>query len=177
VREWLEAGACVLALDYRGVGETKSSEEVAVKNSLVLGRHILGMQVYDVIRAVDYLTLKAGFNRVYVYGEREAGVVALLAGALDERISAVHTLEMPSTLVSSKGFRYPPTLFPPNILKYADIPEIAAMIAPRPLVIDYPVGPDLRKLSVSEAEENFRLAREVYEYLGALWNLTIRALG
>ena len=177
VREWLEAGACVLALDYRGVGETKSSEEVAVKNSLVLGRHILGMQVYDVIRAVDYLTLKAGFNRVYVYGEREAGVVALLAGALDERISAVHTLEMPSTLVSSKGFRYPPTLFPPNILKYADIPEIAAMIAPRPLVIDYPVGPDLRKLSVSEAEENFRLAREVYEYLGAPWNLTIRALG
>jgi len=84
---------------------------------------------------------------------------------------------MPSTLVSSKGFRYPPTLFPPNILEYADIPEIAAMIAPRPLVIDYPVGPDLGKLSVSEAEENFRLAREVYEYLGAPWNLTIRALG
>ena len=167
VRSWLDMGYAVLALDYRGVGETAFSEEIAVKNSLVLGRHVLGMRVYDVIRAIDFLLGEAGFSEVEAYGEIEAGLIALLAAALDERIRAVHALGLPATLVSKDGFSYPPSLFPPNILKYADIPELAAMVAPRPLTVEQPLSPHLEPLSQEEASECFEFTWTVYEYLGA----------
>ncbi|MCD6357760.1 MAG: acetylxylan esterase [Thermoproteales archaeon] len=173
VRSWLDAGYAVLALDYRGVGETAFSEEVAVKNSLVLGRHVLGMRVYDVIRAIDFLLGEAGFSEVELYGEREAGFIALLAAALEERVKAVHTLEMPATLVSRDGFSYPPSLFPPNILRYADVPELAAMVAPRPLAIEQPIGPHLELLPQEEADECFEFTRYVYECLGAPHNFSV----
>jgi len=173
LRRWLEEGGAVLSIAYRGSGETASSEELAAKNSLVLGRHILGMRVFDALRAVDFALRDAGFQEVHAYGEREAGLVALIAAALDERVASVRTLSAPATFVSSSGFSYPPSLFPPRILEVADVPEIAAMVAPRPLVLENPLGPRAEPLSRGKAEELFSFAREVYRLRGAEGNLVI----
>ncbi len=167
VSSWLESGGAAMALQYRGSGETASNEEVAVKNSIVVGRHLLGARVFDVLRALDYLYRERGFAEVQLYGERDAALIALFAAALDERVAALHTLSLPSTLTSRGGFRYPPSFFPPNLLKYADIPEVAAMVAPRPLTVEVPVDPQLRPMGREEAEEAFSFTRRVYEFLGA----------
>jgi len=173
LREWLEAGGAVLSIAYRGSGETASSEELAAKNSLVLGRHILGMRVFDALRAVDFALRDAGFQEVHAYGEREAGLVALIAAAIDERVASVRALSAPVTLVSKSGFNYPLSLFPPRILEVADIPEIAAMVAPRPLLLENPLGPRAEPLSRDEAEELFSFTRKVYGLHGAEGNLII----
>lgn len=172
LREWL-AGGALLAIAYRGSGETAWSEELAAKNSLVLGRHILGMRVFDALRAVDFALLDAGFREVHVYGEGEAGLIALLAAALDERVASVRALSAPATLVSSSGFEYSFSLFPPRILEIADVPEIAAMVAPRPLLLENPLGPRAKPLSRKEVEELFGFAREVYRIYGSESNLVI----
>ncbi|MEM4688549.1 MAG: acetylxylan esterase [Thermofilaceae archaeon] len=173
VWDWLERGGAVMVINYRGTGETASSEEVATKNSIVVGRHILGARVFDVLRAVDYLYRARGFNEVHLFGEREAGLPALFAAALDERVRSVRTLSVPSTLSSASGFSLPPSLFPPDLLKYADVPQVAAMVAPRPLAVENPLDPHLRPLRREEAEEIFEFTRRVYEALGLPHNFSL----
>jgi hypothetical protein len=173
LREWLESGGAVLSIAYRGSGETASSEELAAKNSLVLGRHILGMRVFDVLRSVDFALRDAGFSEVHFYGEREAGLVALFAAAFDERVASVRVLSAPVTLVSSNGFDYPPSLFPPRLLEIADVPEIAAMVAPRPLLFETPLGPRAKPLNKGEVEKLFDFTKKVYRLYGAESNFVI----
>ncbi len=175
VREWLEAGGAVAAVEYRGSGQTAGDEEAALKNSIVVGRHILGSRVFDVLRATDLLFREGAADEVHIYGEREAAVVALFAAALDERVASARAVSMPSTLQSDAGFAYPPWLFPPRLLRYADIPQVAAMVAPRPLTIEAPLDPLARPLSRGVAEEVFSFTRRVYKVAGAPYNLTIAA--
>lgn len=173
IKEWLRTGGALMVVNYRGSGETSSNEEVAVKNSILLGRHILGFQCFDTLRAVDYLYRERGFEEVHVYGEREASVVALFAAALDERIKAVTLFSLPSTLTSASNFNYPVSLFPPNLLKYADIPEVAAMVAPRPFTLINPLDSHLRPMVKEEAEKCFEFTREIYAAAGAQMNFSI----
>lgn len=173
VRIWLEEGGAVMVVNYRGSGETLSSEEAAVRNSIVVGRHLLGSRVFDVLRAVDYVLRGLGFSDVRLRGEREAAHIALFAAALDERVRAVHALSMLSTLTSRSGFSCPPSLFPPNLLKHADVAEVAAMVAPRQLTVENPLDPHLRPMGREDAEKTFEFTREVYELLGASSNFLL----
>ena len=60
-------GYVVLAPDCRGYGETYDprgayqgeSEYLAVTDSVLLGRHLFGMRLYDAIRSADYLRTRA----------------------------------------------------------------------------------------------------------------------
>jgi len=173
VRAMLRRGWNVLLIDYRGVGETSFSEHVAAKNSIVLGRHILGMRVWDVLRAVDMLEGRF-HGETGVYGERDAGLIALVAGAVDDRIAQVVAERMPSSYVSPR-LKQPPSFYPPRLLNYADIPEIAALVAPRRLKLINPVDMANEALTREEAEEAFKFTYKVYEHLKATENLTIVA--
>lgn len=125
------------------------------------------------MRAVDYLYRERGFEEVHVYGEREASVVALFAAALDERVKAVTLFSLPSTLTSASNFNYPVSLLPPNLLKYADIPEVAAMVAPRPFAPVNPLDSHLRPMVKEEAEKCFEFTREIYAAAGAQMNFSV----
>ena len=50
----------------------------------------------------------------------------------------------------------------PNILKYADISQLAAMMAPRPLTISEPCWASGNPLSASEVGNSFGWARQIY---------------
>lgn len=171
VRDMLREGWNTLLIDYRGVGETSFSEHVAAKNSIVLGRHILGMRVWDVLRAVDLLKMRF-HGDIAVYGERDAGLIALLAGGLDDRISQVVVERSPLSYVS-RVLSQPPSFYPPKLLKYADIPEIAALIAPRKLKLINPVDMDNKALTREKVEEVFEFTYKVYEHLEAVENLRV----
>lgn len=66
------------------------------------------MRVYDVLKAVDFL-VNEGFEKITVWGEGEAGIVALFAAALDERLTEVTAQMTPVSLISSS---FPPFLHP-----------------------------------------------------------------
>jgi len=51
-----------------------------------VGRHVIGYEIQKVLAAVDWLRLDKGRLPVTVYGYGEGGLLAIYAGALDERI-------------------------------------------------------------------------------------------
>ena len=96
-----------------------------------LGRHLIGMEVQKILAAVDYWHAQGG--PIAVYGKGDAGMIALYAGALDERIH--HT-----TVVGYLGPRHQCWNEPldRNVfsrLKHFPDAELARLVAPRSLLI------------------------------------------
>lgn len=142
LRELCRGGAMLLALDFRGRGETDGggmSEFQAVERSINLGRPLLGWRVWDVLRAVDYLLARPDTaDTAAVWGEADAALLALFAAALDERIRAAVCVDMLSSYRGSAGFVQPDWVFPRNILRVCDLPDLARLIAPRTLIVMNP---------------------------------------
>ncbi|MEM2448723.1 MAG: hypothetical protein QXT14_07235, partial [Candidatus Bathyarchaeia archaeon] len=61
----------------------------------------------------------------------------------------------------------PPSLYPPWILLYADIPEVAALVAPRKMRIKRPVDSSGVILNDDNARKLFDFTIKVYDVLGA----------
>jgi len=101
-----------------------------------MGRHIIGYEVQQVLAAVDCLEeLAAGDSRIGVAGYGEGGLIAFYSAALDSRIA--------STLVSGyfgsrqRVWEEPIYRDVWGLLHEFGDAEIASMVAPRSLVIEY----------------------------------------
>lgn len=92
------------------------------------GRTIAAMQVWDVQRAIAWAVEeeKIPAPRIAVFGRGEAGVVALYAGLLGERVGSVILAEPPTS-----HWQRPALL---NALRVTELPEAAALLAPRELI-------------------------------------------
>jgi cephalosporin-C deacetylase-like acetyl esterase len=176
VAQVMKRGFTILALDYRGIGETQTDDDVAARNSLVIGKSIFGMRVWDVLRAVDYLEMRKDVDhtRIRCWGERYAALLALFAAALDDRIKRTVAHEMMASYIAERGFDQPASAFLPNLLKYADIPDIASMIAPRKLILTSLVDTLNRPVPEPKAEDLMKRTREIYTLLGSQGDLEIR---
>jgi len=97
------------------------------RSSAWIGRTIASMQVWDIMRTVDWLEEeKISPKRLSFYGKGDMAVIGMYAALLDERIDQVILRDPPTT------HRISPALL--NVLRITDIPEVAAALAPRELV-------------------------------------------
>jgi cephalosporin-C deacetylase-like acetyl esterase len=98
------------------------------RTAALIGATIESMQIWDILRSVDYLSESEGLNLsgISVYGRKEMGALGLYAAALDDRISRVILDDPPATHWEG------PALL--NILRLTDLPEAAALVAPREVV-------------------------------------------
>lgn len=114
------------------------------RQAFELGRHIIGYEVQKVLAAVDWLTQEAGARRtdtnapvprIGVAGFAEGGLLALYSAALDPRIEAA----LVSGYFSSRQHVWQEPIYR-NVFgllhEFGDA-EIAGLIAPRALVIEY----------------------------------------
>ncbi len=101
------------------------------------GRTVASMQVWDILRAVDWITREEGLNptAISLYGKGDMGVLALYAGLFDSRIQQIVLKDPP---VSHQNG---PALL--NVLRITDIPEVAGAFAPRRLVFLRAIPPGL----------------------------------
>lgn len=99
------------------------------RTSELLGATIESMQVWDIMRAIQFMTsyLKIDPASISLYGKGDMGILALYAAIMDGRPGRV-VLGHPSVT----EWNGPPLL---NILRITDIPEAAALLAPRQLVL------------------------------------------
>jgi len=77
--------------DYSGSAKlnrwtNQPHREFIYRMAYQMGRHIIGYEVQKVLAAVDWFCLEKGHPLVGVYGYGEGGMLALLSGAIDERI-------------------------------------------------------------------------------------------
>ncbi|WP_218932641.1 alpha/beta hydrolase [Roseimaritima multifibrata] len=154
VRRLLEQPIAILALDVRGTGEGVVNANQCASDAIVLGRPLLAQQAWDVIVAARTLSDQEGLGEVAVYGRGSSGLTALLAAALSDQIDAVVTERTLGSLVDAIADPLPQPLwvYAPNLLKVADVSQLAALCAPRPLLCVSPVDGEKKDLSESRIE-------------------------
>jgi dienelactone hydrolase len=128
VQELRRGGWSVLAPDLRLRGEMHREW---LPNTLIWGRPEAGMAADDLRAAVQFLYQQASvdYRSVVLLGLGDQGLPALFAAAFDERVSGV--------IADAGGTTYRDggegLAVIPNILRHADVPQIAGLTAPRPL--------------------------------------------
>ncbi|HTE19734.1 MAG TPA: hypothetical protein VK689_15315 [Armatimonadota bacterium] len=122
------AGYAVLAPDVRLRGEMAMDW---FHNCVIWGRPEAGMAAHDVRACVDWLMQQEFVDEraVTLYGEGDQGMVALLAAGLDERVAGA-VADCAGTTYRDGGEGLPVI---PNILRIADVPQVASLAAPRKL--------------------------------------------
>ena len=163
---WHQAGYGTLELtDLRGTGRWLANigpvagvaDHTAAEWGLWVGRPLLGQWVWDIIRWIDLLDelrqnpIKAAKGlatpqRPFVLiGLGAMSLPAILAAALDPRVAGVACSDCLVSFVA-RGVKpwsgVPMGLIAPNILDVGDVGHLAALVAPRPLVISSGVEPE-----------------------------------
>ncbi|MEP7362564.1 MAG: hypothetical protein ABI972_04860 [Acidobacteriota bacterium] len=115
-----------------GVKSTKQPHrEFVYRMAYQMGRHIIGYEVEKVLAAVDWMSAQNPRAPVGVMGKSEGALIALLAGALDERIQSVGVAGLgPRDSVSSEPLYR--NVF--GLLKRFGDAQLAQLISPRHLV-------------------------------------------
>jgi dienelactone hydrolase len=115
------------------------------RQSFELGRHIIGYEVQKVLAAVDFLEAEAGAGKgaikLGVAGYGEGGLIALYAAALDTRIGGVLVSGYFDTRLRLWEEPIYRNLF--GVLAEFGDAEIASLVAPRCLVVEHSVAPEV----------------------------------
>ena len=120
----------VLVLKPRAVDYPVDNEGMATlkRSAALVGATIESMQVWDILRSVDYLTSveRLHLSSISVYGRKNMGILGAYAAVFDKRITRV-ILDDPPT----SHWQGPALL---NILRFTDLPEAMALVEPREVV-------------------------------------------
>jgi dienelactone hydrolase len=186
LRPLAESGVAVLAIDPRGTGETApahnpessyryftaDNESRFLYDALGAGATPLGMRTRDVLRAIDYLRSRPGIDsaRISVIGQGSAGLAALHAAALDDKVRSAAisgTLVSYAAIVDNEIYTHRYSWFTPGVLRKYDLPDVAALVAPRPLVVINAVDHMQRPLEPERAAESYASTAKIFDLAGA----------
>jgi dienelactone hydrolase len=170
-RSWV-----VFAPDLRGTGETKPAHELArlapdhnsAEHALWIGRPLLGQWVFDVSCLLNWMAIQPNYDkdRFAMVGIGQAGVIALCAGGLlDDRVASTAAVDTPVTYLTEEAYGKGTHmgLLAPGILRVGDIPHLAALAAPRRLIVSGGVTPQGKKLAEKEMLKAFAFTRGIYK--------------
>jgi hypothetical protein len=137
---------------------------------LILGRPLLGGQVYDTLRTLDYLRSRpdVGAAAVSLVGDGAHGVIALYAAVLDPRTRGValrRTVTDYRSLAVAERYTQPFGIYAYGILREFDLVDVARAVGPRPVLLLNPVS--------ARGEPAGRLAADLYK---SVTNVTLRTV-
>jgi len=179
--QFVRAGFIVFCPDARGFGERR--EELS-KGSVLesscrwinnmaypLGQTVTGMWTWELHRLVDYVQQRPDCraDRIGCAGLSGGGLQTLWATALDTRIRCA--------VISGYLYGYKESLldlhgncscnYVPHLYEYVDMGDIAALIAPRPLLVETGTRDPLNGASgVANVRSQMRVVRRAYRLLG-----------
>lgn len=106
-----------------------------------MGRHIIGYEVQKIMSAIDWFKLRNTNTKIGVAGYNEGGLLAMYAAAVDKRIDAA----MVSGYFNSRQQVWDEPVYRNvwGLLTEFGDAEIASLIAPRALVVEYSAVPTL----------------------------------
>ncbi len=112
------------------------------------------------LRGLDYLEtrLEVDRKRLSVIGHGAGGLFTPYVAALDHRLrsaACTRTLVAHPAILEGDLYRHRYSGFAPRVLEAFDLPDVTALVAPRPLLILNPVDP----LQERVAPEKARLAQ------------------
>jgi len=180
----VRAGFVVLCPDARGFGERRErvtldegdilggSCRVLNNMALPLGQTVTGMWVWDLMRLIDYAATRQDCDAAWLgcAGLSGGGLQTLWLAALDQRVRCA--------VVSGYFYGYKDALlrlsqncscnYVPGLWQLADMGDIGALIAPRPLLIETGRADGLNGArGVANVTEQVKLTQQAYMLLGA----------
>lgn len=181
--QFVRQGFLVFCPDARGFGERQ--EEASRGNILAsscqwinnmafpLGQTVTGMWAWDIHRLIDYVQSRKDClsDRIGCAGLSGGGLQTLWAAALDERIRCA--------VVSGYLYGYKESLldkhtncscnYVPHLYEHVDMGDIAALIAPRPLLVETGTRDPLNGASgLGNVRSQMRIIRKSYRLRNAL---------
>ena len=190
--QFAASGTVVLSIDMRGTGETRVDTDVNsrefdhyfgdfnnIMTALLVGKTMAGMRALDISRGVDVLTSgkEVDPNQVYGYGKDEGALPLLYATVLDGRIRRVMLdgmLVSYESVVNSRVSRRILEGVAPGMLKYYDLQDLVAAMAPRDVWIVNGTDPMGHELPASEVTKEYRRALEAFSQQGAAQAIHIK---
>jgi dienelactone hydrolase len=154
----------------------RSPDHNSAEWGLWVGRPLLGQWAADVTRLLDLFEKEKNLPpEVAVVGEGPAGLVALAAAAADPRVTKVAAVGTLASFVTDVPYANQRLgTFAPGILRdVGDIPHLAALAAPRRVVIAGGVGPTGEALTGEALEALYRPTREIWRGHGAERGLVV----
>jgi dienelactone hydrolase len=152
----------------RKKGPTAYACQPVAGSALLLGETMIGWRVFDVTRAIDWIETRAELNakRVGCMGISGGGTCTLFATALEPRIRAAMVSGYLNTFRSSiMSMSHCIDNYVPGILQWAEMYDVAGLIAPRPLFSE---GGDRDPIfPVEAARESFARVKGAYQVFGA----------
>ena len=173
-------GYLVVAPDLRGFGESanptgksgyKGQFQTAMR-AILVGKTMVGMQTYDLLRAFDYVASRPDVNRerISVIGKGSAGVATIFAAALEPRIRKVvaeNSLLSYMDLVRMKLHQGMADLIVPGVLRDFDLPDVAKALGNGKLFIVSPRAPNGETASLEDAARQYGSGVRVLKRLDA----------
>jgi dienelactone hydrolase len=152
----------------RAGGAGNSSCQPAAGAALLLGETMIGWRVYDAMRAMDYLLTRPEVDgsRVGCVGISGGGTTTLHAAAVDTRIALAFVSGYFNTIRDSIfSISHCMDNYIPGILQYAEMWEIAGLIAPRPLFVESGTKDGI--FPVAATRRAFAELKKIYRAFGA----------
>jgi dienelactone hydrolase len=174
-----EAGMAALAIEPMGFGcrrdpinarhglGRKACDPVA-GGALLVGQTMIGWRVWDVMRTLDYIATRSELDRKRVgcMGISGGGTVTVFSAALDERVRIALVSGYLNTFRHSIGsLAHCADNYVPGILNWAEMHDVAGLIAPRPLFVES--GEQDNIFPIGASIESFNEVRKIYSVFGA----------
>ena len=175
----VEQGLAAVAIEPMGFGcrrdarnkakglEQKACEPVAGA-ALLLGQTILGWRVWDVMRTVDWIETRPELDakRVGCIGISGGGTCSLFSAALEPRIKVAMVSGYLNTFRSCiMSLSHCIDNYVPGILNWAEMYDVAGLIAPRPFFSEAGEKDTIFPIAASIA--SFQKVKTIYEVFGA----------
>ena len=177
-------GYAAVAIEQRGMGEQKAPSwapgaamcHQAALPAFAVGRTLIGERAFDISRLIDALPKFAGLglpfdisldtDRIGLMGNSGGGTATYHTACVEPRIKVA----MPSCAFNTYtdsiiSMHHCSCNFIPGIVQYMEMPDLAMMIAPRPLVIVS--GQEDVIFPIAAVNEGFEKVKKIYAAAGA----------
>ena len=172
-------GFFVLAVDALGAGERAVGKalgeyhgEMVAGALWPVGRPLSGLQVYENMRAVDYMRTRPKVDgaRLGITGASGGGNQSMYSGAWDERFKAVVPVCSVGNYQAYLGAACCMCEVVPGVLEFTEEWGVLSLTAPRALMV-VSATQDAPQFSVKEAKKSLALVEPVYQLHGQAENL------
>lgn len=176
--QFVEQGMAALAIEPLAFGHRRDPIHVAkgpnqnacqpaAGAALLLGETMIGWRVFDVMRAIDYAETRKDVDarRVGCVGISGGGTCTLFAAALDTRIQAAMVSGYLNTFRDSiLSLAHCMDNYVPGILNWAEMSDVAGLVAPRPLFCE--TGEQDRIFPLVGFQEAAAATEKIYAAMG-----------
>jgi dienelactone hydrolase len=174
----VEAGVAALAIEPMGFGcrrdpinarqsLSRKACDPAAGGALLVGETMVAWRVWDVMRALDYIATRPELDasRAGCMGISGGGTITVFATALDPRIRVALVSGYLNTFRDSIGsLAHCIDNYVPGVLNWAEMHDIAGLIAPRPLFVES--GEKDNIFPIQASIESVNEVRKIYSVFG-----------